>query len=77
MYTNLKVLNSFLGVERLTIYTDSMYLIQSINSWIYTWLSNGWIKSDGQPLMHKTQYRDLLYAMEDMDVNWVQRLVAI
>ena len=54
-----------------------MYLIQSINNWIYTWLSNGWIKSDGQPLMHKTQYRDLLYAMEHMDVNWVQRLVVI
>ena len=56
---------------RLAIHTDSDYLINSLTNWIYTWLANGWQKSDGSPLKHKKQYRDLLLAMENMDIEWV------
>ena len=62
-----------LGVERLAIFTDSKYLIDSISDWIFGWLSNDWRKSDGGRVKHKKQYRELLMAMEDMDIKWVSR----
>ena len=69
IFTTLILFSS--GVGRLAIHTDSDYLINSLTNWIYTWLANGWQKSDGSPLKHKKQYRDLLLAMENMDIEWV------
>ncbi len=64
----------FIGpdVGRLAIHTDSNYIIDSVTNWIYTWLTNGWRKRDGSPLKNKKQYRDLLLAMEGMDIDWVR-----
>ncbi len=61
-------------MRRLAVHTDSMYLIDSVTNWIFNWLSNDWQRYDGQPLKHKHEYRDLLFAMEGMDVKWVKYL---
>ncbi|XP_046653671.1 ribonuclease H1-like [Daphnia pulicaria] len=61
----------FYGVEKLAIHTDSMYLINSITNWIFSWLSSDWRKRDGEPIKHKIQYRELLRMMEDVDIEWV------
>ena len=55
----------------MAIHTDSQYMINSITNWIFTWLKNGWVKSDGSPLKNKLQYREMLAAMEDMNLKWV------
>lgn len=55
----------------MAIHTDSMYLINSITNWIFSWLSSDWRKRDGEPIKHKIQYRELLRMMEDVDIEWV------
>lgn len=37
----------------ITIYTDSMYAINSITKWIYTWAINSWRTSTGKPVMNQ------------------------
>ena len=59
------------GANRVSIHTDSQNLINSVTTWIYKWLANGWVKSNGKPIIHKLQYQELLCAMEDLDVKWV------
>ena len=52
--------------------TDSMFVVDCFQQrWIHSWLSNGWIKSDGKPVKNKKQFRELLLAMKNMDVKWV------
>lgn len=53
------------------ILTDSMYLIDCIENFMFKWLANGWIKSNGDVVKHRTEYRELLAAMENMNVKWV------
>lgn len=50
-----------------------MYLINSVETWIFNWLRNGWRRSEyGRcEIKHRKQYRELLEAMEDMDIKWV------
>ncbi|EFX83307.1 hypothetical protein DAPPUDRAFT_223388 [Daphnia pulex] len=59
------------GVERVVIFTDSQYLIDSITDWIFTWQSNGWRTYQGQPVVHKALYEELLFWTRDFDcVEW-------
>ncbi|KAJ6590483.1 ribonuclease H-like domain-containing protein [Mycena vulgaris] len=37
----------------LTVYTDSQYSAQCLESWVYTWANNGWKKFDGQDVLNK------------------------
>ena len=48
-----------------------MYLIDCMTSYIFKWLANDWRKSNGEDIKHRSQYRELLEAMEDMDIKWV------
>lgn len=68
------MLSAFIGFERVSIRTDSQYLIKSVTDWIFKWLSNGWHKADGTPLKHKNYYRQLLREMEGVDVEWVETI---
>lgn len=60
-----------LGKRQIAIRTDSKYMIDSITKWILNWLANGWFKRNGEPVVHKEQYRQMLLAMEDMFIKWV------
>ena len=35
--------------EELVIYSDSAYCVNALNSWMYSWKKNGWLKSDNRP----------------------------
>jgi hypothetical protein len=73
-----KCKNSFInflsrvGVRRVLFYTDSQYLIESMTNWINKWLGNGWLTSDGRPLKHQYYFKELLYFMRNLKVQWVR-----
>lgn len=60
------------GMERIAIHTDSEFLFKAMTSYIYQWLGNGWVRSNGKPVVNEPEFRSLLFAMEDMDVEWVR-----
>ena len=48
--------------ENILIYTDSQHTIDCLDKWIFSWKRNGWIKSDGKPVLN----RDLLFWAEGL-----------
>lgn len=41
------------GTTPVTVYTDSMYSINSITKWAQKWEKNGWITTDNKPVKNK------------------------
>lgn len=35
--------------EWICIYSDSMYALNTVTEWMYSWCANDWVKSDGTP----------------------------
>ncbi len=43
-----------------TLYSDSMYVINGITKWVHGWQRNGWITSTKTPVENKSQWEHLL-----------------
>lgn len=55
--------------EKITLYTDSEYLINCVTKWVRSWKSKGWKKADGKPV----QNQDLLEILDDLNstkIRW-------
>lgn len=48
--------------EKLIIYTDSQYSMNSITKWIHKWKLNQWKTANGKPVLNK----DLLYQLDHL-----------
>lgn len=57
------------GIERLLIKTDSMYVINCIKKWIPKWKENGWKKSNGQDVLHRDLFEEILENLGEVDVH--------
>lgn len=44
---------------KVTIYSDSQYTIDAITKWIYGWIKNDWVTSQGQPVKNKDLFERL------------------
>ena len=55
---------------KLSIFTDSKFLIDSCTKWIHTWKTNGWKTADGKPAVNKTEFEELLKALAPLEVEW-------
>ncbi|CAL2033518.1 unnamed protein product [Caenorhabditis brenneri] len=56
------------GKYDVTIFTDSMYAINSITLWIEKWKQNGWRNSQGMPV-----HNDLLIQIIDIMINFIRK----
>lgn len=48
------------GLEKITIYTDSNYIVKSFNEDLEHWSKNGWRRRDGKPIAHYHEWTTLL-----------------
>ena len=60
-----------LGQKKVSIYTDSDFIMKSIDQWIFKWLQNGWRTANGREVKHKKKFRELLRLMENFKIKWV------
>lgn len=62
-----------LGIRKLSIYTDSCFLINSITKWVAGWKSRGWRLKNNEPVKNVADFKELdeLLRNEDIDVKWV------
>lgn len=61
------------GIKKLTINTDSKYLIKAKNQWMPKWKENGWKNANGEPVKNKPDFLDLdksLSKNKGMNVKW-------
>lgn len=64
------------NTERITIYSDSMYLIDGMTKYIFNWAKNNWKTSQKQPVKHadlwKSLHADSQYFIHKIKWHWIK-----
>lgn len=55
---------------KITLWTDSTYVLKGITEWIHSWKKRGWKKSDKKPVINKDLWQRLDALNEQKEVNW-------
>ncbi len=55
---------------RITIYSDSRYVIQGITEWIHNWKRNNWKTASKKPVSNAELWRQLDAACQPHQVSW-------
>ena len=60
--------------SRVKLYTDSLYVLKGISSWIKDWKRRGWRTADKKPVKNEDLWRRLeeLAAKHDIEWHWVR-----
>ena len=64
-----------IGINTVTVYTDSKYVSQGITRWVGQWIKRGWKRSDGKPVKNKdlwVQLNLLNVQIENITWEWVK-----
>ncbi|XP_019639001.1 PREDICTED: ribonuclease H1-like [Branchiostoma belcheri] len=60
-----------MGLAKISLHTDSQFLINGVTKWIHGWKKNGWKLSTGKPVQNKEDFQSLDSALQGIDVQWV------
>lgn len=63
-------LNKTAGINAVTIWTDSNYVVQGITQWIHGWKAKNWRKADGSPVSNKDLWIQLDHACQGRQIDW-------
>jgi len=55
---------------RVTLTTDSRYVMDGLTKWIHGWLKNGWKTADKKPVKNAELWQELLAAAAPHRVEW-------
>lgn len=62
--------------DKLTIYSDSAYLINGITNWINSWRANGWINSKKEPVKNRELWenldRKIKFFEQEFDIEFIK-----
>jgi ribonuclease HI len=64
-------LNALKRPCRVTLSTDSRYVMDGLTKWIHGWLKNGWRTADKKPVKNAELWQELLAAAKPHRVEWV------
>ncbi|XP_049981879.1 ribonuclease H1 isoform X1 [Alexandromys fortis] len=59
------------NISKLVLYTDSMFTINGITSWVQGWKKNGWRTSTGKDVINKEDFMELDELSQGMDIKWM------
>jgi len=69
----LAVINGLLALKsssRVTVHTDSRYVMDGATTWLKRWKTNGWKTSDKKPVRNDDLWRELEDASSRHEVDW-------
>lgn len=55
---------------RVTLTTDSRYVMDGLTKWIHGWLKNGWRTADRKPVKNADLWQELLAAAKPHRLEW-------
>jgi len=55
---------------RVTLSTDSRYVMDGLTKWIHGWLRNGWKTADRKPVKNADLWQELLAAAKPHRIDW-------
>jgi len=56
---------------KVTLHTDSRYVLDGITKWVFGWQKKGWKTADNKPVKNEDLWRDLGAAVRPHTVEWV------
>ena len=56
--------------SEVTVVTDSQYVKNGINQWIYKWKKNGWKTASKKPVKNKDLWKELDYLVRKHIIDW-------
>jgi ribonuclease HI len=67
----IQALEALTRPEKVSLYTDSTYLLNGITKWMAGWQRNGWLTAARKPVKNEDLWRRLAEAMSRHEVNWL------
>ncbi|XP_050673235.1 ribonuclease H1-like isoform X2 [Leptidea sinapis] len=58
------------GVQKLTINTDSQFLISSVTKWMPGWKRKGWKLKSGEPVKNEIDFKELDSIQNKLEIKW-------
>ena len=55
---------------RVTLHTDSRYMMDGITKWVRAWQKNGWKTADKKPVKNMELWQELLAAVAPHHIEW-------
>nr|XP_054391933.1 ribonuclease H1-like [Pongo abelii] len=62
------------NINKLVLYTDSMFTINGITNWVPGWKKNGWKTSAGKEVINREDFPALERLTQGMDIQWASVL---
>jgi ribonuclease HI len=56
---------------RVTLHTDSRYVLDGITKWIFGWQKNGWRTADRKPVKNDDLWQALVAAVRPHQIEWI------
>ena len=66
----IRALQALKRPSRVKLYTDSIYVMKGITTWIHAWKRRGWRTADKQPVKNEDLWRQLDEARSKHEVEW-------
>jgi ribonuclease HI len=67
----IRALNALTEPCRVTLHTDSRYVIDGITKWVHGWKKKGWVNASKQPVRNADLWHELIEAELRHQVEWV------
>ena len=64
-------LNALKQPCKVTLHTDSKYVIDGITRWIFGWQRNGWKNAAKKPVANAELWQELIAAARQHEIEWV------
>ncbi len=64
---SLKIIDS---ARRITLFTDSSYMINGITKWVFGWQKNNWITATKQKVLNDDLWKDLVAVTIGKQIEW-------
>ena len=70
----IRALEALKRPSQVKLYTDSIYVMKGITTWIHDWKRKGWRTADKKPVKNEDLWRQLdqLAAKHDIEWHWVR-----
>ncbi len=66
----IEALNALNGARKVTLHTDSKYVMEGVNSWMDGWKQRGWKTADKKPVKNQDLWQALDEAVGRHEINW-------
>lgn len=70
MMAAVEALNALKKPCRVTLHTDSKYVMDGITKWVFGWQKKGWRTADNKPVKNVEIWQALLAAAQPHQVTW-------